>query len=141
MEKGKSDLEKNVIDYLKKHQELDKFIYSFTSTFYFSLIAILCAVFMPLIIYQFTNSFYPDYIHLSITFILSLYLLILLSIDNLKGQNSSFRIREAMLRVWYNQINVDTDLLDSQFNRIKSAYKSRLSNKELENIAKKIIEE
>lgn len=59
--------------------------------------------------------------------------------------NRSFRIREAMLRVWYNELSQRkkgksmTDELDEQFEEIKKRYNKNMSNKEIENLAEKIM--
>ena len=45
-----------------------------------------------------------------------------------------------MLRTWYKKERVDTDLLDTQFEKIKGKKKLFMSNKEIENIAKTIID-
>lgn len=59
--------------------------------------------------------------------------------NGLKNTKEAFRIREAMLRVFYNNLKVDTDLLDHQFEEIKREYQKGDSNKELERIAKEKI--
>ena len=59
--------------------------------------------------------------------------------------NRSFRIREVMLRVWYNKLSKKkkgksmTDELDEQFEEIKKQYDRKMTNKEIENIAEKIM--
>ncbi len=42
-----------------------------------------------------------------------------------------------MLRVWYGELDVNTDKLDTIFEKIKKKYKNKLSNKQIENISKK----
>lgn len=149
---NKKDNLKNNIDYWRKHQELDKFNYNFVSTYYTSVIAILIALFLPAIIYYLGRKEPLSIFRLSISsgiiaFILTLIFLVLTlgllyKLDKeTKNHNRSFRIRESMLRVWYNEkeLGVDTDYLDKVFDQIKEKYNKKPSNKDLEDIAKNIL--
>jgi len=128
------------IEYWSKHQELDKFNYNFNAFFFFSLIVILCAIYIPMIISFGTQKLITPLILLSSILAITLFGLIILMLIFQSKHNRSFRIREAMLRVWYQRFKVDTDVLDDQFEKIKTKYKKRMSNKEIEDIAREVME-
>lgn len=143
---------KNKIDYWRRHQELDKFNYNFISSYHTSIMAILIALFLPSIIYfldredpiiLFRSSIQSAYIAfiLILTFLISVLICLYFLSKRQKDHNRSFRIRESMLRVWYNQneMGVDTGELDEVFENIKCIYKKELSNKDLKNLAKNFI--
>jgi len=137
----KEEILKNKINYWLKHQELDKFNYNFSITFYPSMIAIVIAVMIPLLIYFVNNNHLINLIFGFSIFLIILLTLLFLMFFEKQNHNRSFRIREAMLRVWYNEeeIGADTDELDDIFENIKCRYNKQLSNKSLENLAKKFI--
>lgn len=138
---------KNKIEYWSKHQELDKFIYNADLVRYLSLITILSAIAIPLIIYFATGNFlFHLMIMFSIFFITYSYLISRIMVSSYR-QNRAFRIREGMLRVFYNRLFAEernkknvTDELDRQFEEIRQGYRRNMSNKDIETLAKRIME-
>ena len=145
MQKDKEEIE-NKIDYWKKHQELDKFNHQESLSTFVSFIAIIFSVIIG-IVSIILNIIENPWISSEIIFVITcIFIIFILLFQNsfkskINGHNLAFRIREAMLRVWYNQLHVNTDLLDSQFENIKKDCEEKMSNKEIENVAKRIIEE
>ncbi len=144
------------IDFWSKHQELDKFNYNFISSYFLAIIASLIGLFNPPIIYFLSQkelisilgySIHPHIIVLILTIVFLVLIFAVLYYAPKKQQNfnRSFRIREAMLRVWYNELSQKkkgksmTDELDEQFEEIKRQYNRKMTNKEIENIAERIM--
>ena len=137
---------KKKIEYWVKHQELDKFNYNTELSAFIGSLAII----VPGIIGMIAIILAYDKIT-SLTKLITILIFGGIALSWLKFKvikshkkilndyNQSFRIREAMLRVWYRKLRVNTDLLDEQFEEIKEKSKGIISNKELELIAKKII--
>ena len=140
--KNKVALEKT-ISYWSKQQELDKFNYNLSINQIDSQITFLGAFFIPLILSGISLVITQKYLY---GFIIVVFCAIVFPImlwffgknnrRELKNAKEAFRMREAMLRVFYNDLGVNTDLLDQQFEEIKKEYHNKNSNKELERIAK-----
>jgi hypothetical protein len=135
------DILKNKIDYWKKHQELDKFNYNFISIFSLSLIAVMSSVLTPIMISLATKGSIIPSIIVSSILLISFFLIMVSLVIYQYRNNRAFKIREAMLRVWYGEkdIGIDTDKLDEIFEKIRQEYKGKMPNKEIENIARKIM--
>ena len=140
--KNKQLLEKN-ISYWTKHQELDKFNYNIAINQINNQIIFFGAFFIPLMLSGISLIINKNYSYgfsiLGFSIVLFPVLLWIFGRKNrkeLNNANEAFRIREAMLRVFYNDLGVNTDLLDQQFEEIKKEYHNKNSNKELERIAK-----
>ncbi|MEK6844109.1 MAG: hypothetical protein AABX83_01650 [Nanoarchaeota archaeon] len=136
------------IEYWSKHQDLDKFNYGVNLDSRNKTTLFLASFFIPLILSGISLIVDEKYL---IGFILVLFSSLFFPIfvwiftgessKELRKAKENFRIREAMLRVWY-QKWVDTDLLDTQHELIKEMSKKGISeNKQLELIAKKVIED
>ena len=132
----------NKIKYWSKHQELDKFNYNYIIVLYLSLIVIVSSIIIPIMIY-FGNNGSLGYLIITSLIFISTFLILLIAMNfKSKKHDASFMIREAMLRIWYQSLGVDTDLLDKQFEEIKKEFKKGIStNKQLELIAKEVINE
>jgi len=136
---------KNKIAYWLKHQELDKFNFNSVSIMFPSLIAILSAVFIPTMIYFAQKELTLNLIKISVTYLIASFSLLTFMLISRYNYNRSFRIREAMLRVLYNNLfekkrgKIMTDELDEQFIEIKKGYKQNMANKEIENIAERVM--
>ena len=145
------------IDFWSKHQELDKFNYNFISSYLLAIIASLIGLFNSPIIYFLSQkelisilgcSVHPHIIALILTIVFLVLIFAVLYYMPKKQQdfNRSFRVREAMLRVWHNELSQKkkaksmTDELDEQFEEIKKQYNGKMTNKEIENIAEGIME-
>lgn len=147
---------KNKIEYWRKHQELDKFNINKDTSLYIGHISWIIAIFILIIgliniiflIFSFNIKILFIVIIITIIFIIAYFVFDYTRnkrgywYSKIENHNRSFRIREAMLRAWYSkkEIGVDTDKLDIIFEEIKKKYNRKMSNKELENIAKKEIE-
>lgn len=133
------------IEYWIKHQELDKLNYTLSLSEYFTIMSIGVALIIGVVsaVALFDGTYTKPLIILIVILIVLIFLIIYIKrpyVKKLKDNNLSFRIREAMLRKWYNDLGVKTDLLDTQFDEIKKICKNRvLSNKILEIIAKDVL--
>jgi len=129
----------NKIRYWEKHQELDKFNYDRATSNHIAAVSIIAAVWIGImgisILLQNINIIY----WVSGLFLIVLIISSVVYIRRTNSADSHFRIREAMLRIWYQKTKVNTDLLDSQFEEIEKEYKRKMSNKDLENLAKKVL--
>ncbi|MFH0808741.1 MAG: hypothetical protein V1888_03965 [archaeon] len=143
--------EKNLrdkIDYWKKHQELDKFNYQINTDSINNITFLWASFFIPVIGAGISLIIQKNFIYGFFLLGFSAIFFPLMVITNTSknkeiknGNNESFMIREAMLRIFYKKLNVNTDLLDEQFEEIKKMSKKRISkNKQLEIFATKIID-
>lgn len=134
------------IEYWSKHQELDKFNYNSTFTSYLQELSVVVTVLIGSLGMILAYEPIDPTTRLVLIVLVGITVLAYLNfkvnnsyIKKLKEHNHSFRIREVMLRVMYQNQKIDTDLLDSQFEEIKRKSKSISENKKLELIAKEVI--
>ena len=134
------------VDYWKKHQELDKANHQESLSSFISIMSILFSAMIGL--FSIISNFISDItLRTIMLFIIvcgfAIYLVVFKNSfqKKINQHNFAFVIREAMLRVWYQKEGVDTDLLDSQFEKIKRECTRKRTNKDIENIAKRIMEE
>ncbi|MBU2576521.1 MAG: hypothetical protein KKF50_02265 [Nanoarchaeota archaeon] len=137
----------NKIKYWTKHQELDKFNYNISFSSLIGQLSMSIAVLIGVLVIIVTTKQLGAWGRvISVVIVGGIFLwwmqskLIKSHQTKLKETNRSFRIREAMLRVWYQELGVDTDLLDKQYEEIKAKSNPEiLENKHFEKIAKKVI--
>ena len=135
------------IAYWTKHQELDKFNYNISFTSFIGQLSMCIAVLIGTLAIILAIDELDAWGQIILIVIVGGAFLIWIkkkvikpNQTKLKDHNRSFRIREAMLRTWYQQLEVDTDLLDKQYEEIKTKSNPEiLENKHLEEIAKKVI--
>jgi hypothetical protein len=135
------------IEYWSKHQELDKFNYNISLVSFISQLSISITVLIGVLAIITSSDPLGNWGRTILAVIIVggfiiwiKYILIKSNQIKLKRNNKSFRIREAMLRAWYQKQGVDTDLLDKQYEEIKEKSKMGIpKNKQLEIIAKEVI--
>ena len=145
-------MKKKKIEYWSKHQELDKFNYRVNVDMKVNKTLFFASFFIPLMLVGISLIVNKNYISGIILVAFSSILFPIVShIYNSKNKEEaekakqSFRIREAMLRVMYNDLlgkkkeKSITDELDEQFEEIKEKYKEKMENKDVENLAEKIM--
>lgn len=129
----------NKISYWSKHQELDKFNYNLAFSRHISSLSLMAVLFFGVLTYALATRDLK--ILYTISFIV--FIVVLFSsgfyIKNTIQTRRSFKVREAMLRVWYNQLGVETDKLDDYYSKIISYLKRKNTNKEIEELAKLVL--
>lgn len=131
-------MDKNIA-YWSKHQELDKFNYNIANSKYIAAISLMVVLFFGILTYTINTG---DKYTLNVTIIIVIIVIsisMIFYIKNTYASNNAFRIREAMIRIWYKKGGVDTNLLDAQFEKIKKEKKFLMSNKDIEDLARRVI--
>jgi len=131
---------KKEIKYWTKHQELDKFNYSFSFTLHLSFLALILAIAYPFLVHYATQNLLAPLVFLSLL-VITLYSSTLIHmLFSAREHKRNFRIRDSILKIGYKKYGVNTNKLEEIFENVKQKYRSKMTENQLENISEKEME-
>jgi len=131
MDNGRKYILEKEIDYWTTHQDLDKFNYNRATSTYLSIISIAVAVWIGLTALSIYMQNITIMVWVSIFIFIVLIASVIFYLKNTSRHNTSFIVREEMIKKRYELLGVKKDQLNEEFVETKKKLKGEKGKKEI----------